>query len=87
MSNLTIRMDPVEKDRLKAWAAVRGTSASDYIKDLVARDMAVGTPQDRAAAWFRENAAAIAAEAEHIERSGIPGSHLAMHHPWPDAEI
>lgn len=87
MSNLTIRMDPQEKDKLMAWAAVKGTSATEYIKRLVAADMAAGNSQDRAAAWFRENKAAIAAEAEHIENRGVPGSHLALNYPWPDAEI
>ena len=87
MANLTIRMDPREKDKLMAWAAVRGMSVTEYIKRLVAADMATGSPQDRAAAWFRENEAAISAEAEHIESKGVPGSHLALNHPWPDAEV
>ncbi|SIO59917.1 hypothetical protein SAMN05444722_3801 [Rhodovulum sp. ES.010] len=87
MTNLTIRMDPQEKDRLMAWAAVRGKSATDYIKGLVAADMATGSPQERAAAWFRENEAALSVEAAYIENKGIPGSHLALNHPWPDAEI
>lgn len=79
MSNLTIRLDPLEKARLKAWAAVKGKNTTDYIKVLVAADMATGSPQERAAAWFRENDTAIAAEAEKIESSGGPGSHLALH--------
>ncbi len=87
MTNLTIRMDPQEKDRLMAWAAVRGMNATEYIKKLVAADMATGSPQERAAAWFRENQTAISAEAEHIASRGIPGSHLALNHPWPDAEV
>lgn len=87
MSNLTIRMNPQEKDELMAWAAVRGTSATEYIKRLVAADMATGSSQERAAAWFRENEAAISAEAEYIENKGVPGSHLALNHPWPDAEV
>ena len=87
MPNLTIRMDPQEKDRLVAWAAIRGTTVTDYIKGLVAADMATGSPRERAAAWFRENEAGISAEAEYIENRGVPGSHLALHHPWPDAEI
>ncbi len=86
MTNLTIRMDPREKEELMAWAAVRGTSVTDYIKGLVAADMAAGSPSDRAAAWFRENEAAISAEADHVENRGVPGSHLALNHPWPDAE-
>lgn len=85
MTNLTIRMDPLEKDRLMAWAAARGTSVTDYIKQLVAADMAAGSPRERAAAWFRENEAALSAEAQHIEDKGVPGSHLALNHPWPDA--
>lgn len=87
MTNLTIRMDPQEKDKLMAWAAVRGASATDYIKQLVAADMASGSPQERAAAWFRENEAAISTEAEQIKSRGVPGSHLALNHPWPDAQI
>lgn len=85
MTNLTIRMDQLEKDKLMAWAAVRGTSATDYIKQLVAADMAAGSPQERAAAWFRENEAAISTEAQYIKNRGVPGSHLALNHPWPDA--
>jgi len=80
-------MDSQEKDKLMAWAAVRGASATEYIKRLVAADMAAGSPQERAAAWFRENEAGISAEAEYIESRGVPGSHLALNHPWPDAEI
>ena len=85
MSNLTIRMHPQEKDKLMAWAAVRGTTATEYIKQLIAADMAAGSPQDRAAAWLRENDAALSSEAEHIRGRGVPGSHLALNHPWPDA--
>ena len=84
MSNLTIRMDPAEKERLAAWAAVRGTSVTDYIQQLIAADMASGSPRDRASAWFRENEAALAAEADHLGKNGVPGSGLALHHPWPD---
>ena len=87
MSNLTIRMDQQEKDRLMAWAAVKGTSTTEYIKQLIAADMAAGSPQERAEAWFRENEAALVREARHIETKGVPGSHLALNHPWPDAEI
>ena len=87
MTNLTIRMDPQEKDKLKAWATIKGTSATEYVKRLIAADMAAGSPQERAAAWFRENEAAITAEAQHIENRGVPGSHLALNHPWPVAEI
>lgn len=85
MTNLTIRMDQQEKDKLMAWAAVRGTSVTDYIKELVAADMAAGSPQERAAAWFRENEAAISAEEQYLKERGVPGSHLALNHPWPDA--
>jgi len=87
MTNLTLRMDPEEKERLMAWVAIKGTSATEYIKGLVAADMANGSPQERAAAWFHENEAAISAEARHIQKSGIPGSNLALNHPWPDAEV
>ena len=87
MSNLTIRLHPDEKAQLKAWAAARGTSTTDYIKTLVAADMAAGSPQKRAAAWFRENEVAIADEAEQIKSSGVPGAHLALNHPGPDAKI
>jgi len=82
MSNLTIRLNPEEKVRVKAWAA----DTTDYIKALVAADMAAGTAKERAAAWFRENEAAIAKEAKQVETSGVPGSHLALNHPWPNAE-
>lgn len=85
MTTLTIRMDPLEKERLMAWAAVRGTSTTDYIKRLIAADMAAGSPQERAAAWFRENEAAISTEAQYIRDRGVSGSHLALNHPWPDA--
>lgn len=87
MANLTIRMDQPEKDRLMAWVAIRRSNATAYIKDLIAADMATGSPEERAAAWFRENEAALSAEAEHIEKRGVPGSHLALNHPWPDAEV
>lgn len=55
--------------------------------DLVAADMASGSLQERAEAWFRENAAAISTEAEHIENYGVPGSELALNHPSPDSGI
>ena len=87
MSNLTIRMDPDEKAQLMAWAAVRGASATEYIKRLVSDDMAAGSAADRAAAWRRENRAALEAEAATLTADGIPGAHLAMNHPWPDAEV
>jgi len=87
MTNLTIRIDAQEKDKLMAWAAIRGVSTTEYIKSLVAADMATGSPQERAAVWFSENEAAISAEAKHIENNGVPGSHLALNHPWRDAEI
>lgn len=57
MSNLTIRLNPEKEARLKAWAAVRGASTTEYIKALVAADMAAGNAHERAAAWFRENEA------------------------------
>ena len=85
MTNLTIRMAPQEKDKLTAWAAVKGTSVTDCFKQLDAADMAAGSPQDRADAWFHENEAAISSEAQHIRNGGLPGSHLALNHPWPDA--
>lgn len=87
MTNLTIRMDPREKERLMAWAALRGTSATEYIKGLVAADMARGSPAERAAAWRQENRAALRAEADWLGANGVPGSALALNHPWPDAEI
>jgi len=80
-------MDPREKDKLMAWAALRGTSVTEYIKQLVAADMAAGSPEDRAAAWFRENEAALSTEAEHVRSRGVPGSYLALNHPWPDEQI
>ena len=85
MSNLTIRMNPQEKRELAAWAEMKGTSVTDYIKRLVAEDMAAGSPQERAAAWYRENASALSAEAHALDAHGIPGSHLAMHYPGQDA--
>lgn len=87
MSNLTIRLNLEEKARLKAWAAVRGANPTEYIKAFVAADMAAGNAHERAAAWFRGNEAAIAEEAEQVETNGVPGSHLALSHPWPDAEV
>ncbi len=50
MSNLTIRLNPEEKARLKAWAAVRGVSTTEYIKTLVGADMGAGNAHERAAA-------------------------------------
>ena len=87
MSNLTIRMDVQEKEALAAWAAVRGKTVTDYIKQLVADDMASGSAEDRVAAWFRENNTALQAEAEVIDDKGIPGSHLALNYPRPDAKV
>lgn len=87
MSNLTIRMDPDEKRQLTIWAAEKGVTVTEYIKGLVAADMAASTAHERAAVWFRENQAALAQEAEHIEKSGVPGSMIALNHPWPDAEV
>ena len=80
-------MDPREKEALAAWAAVRGTTVTEYIKGLVAADMADGSPEDRARAWFRENEGVLADEAAWLEDRGVPGSHLALNHPWPDAEV
>jgi post-segregation antitoxin (ccd killing protein) len=80
-------MDPQEKQKLTAWAAVKGTNVTDYIKQLVAADMEAGSPEERVAAWYRENESAISAEACYIQKRGVPGSHLALNHPWPDAEI
>jgi len=87
MSNLTIRMEPGEKEILLAWAGANGKTATAYIKQLVAADMAAGSPQERSDAWFSESAKALLIEAERIKAKGVPGSHLALHHPWPDAEI
>ena len=85
MSNLTIRMDPQEKRELAAWAETQGASVTDYIKRLIADDMAAGSPQERAAAWHRENASALSDEARSIEANGVPGSHLALNYPGLDA--
>lgn len=60
MSNLTIRLNTEGKARARAWAAVRGASTTEYIKAIVAIDMAAGNAHERAAARFRENEAAIA---------------------------
>lgn len=83
MANLTIRMAPDEKQQLSAWAASRGQTVTDYIKDLVAADMQAGSPESRAAAWLRENRSALEDEAECIARTGIPGAALALHAPRP----
>lgn len=87
MTTLTIRMDPREKQKLMAWAAAKGTTTTGYIKDLVAADMAASLPEDRAAAWLQENATALQAESEALQQEGVPGSSLAMLHPWPDGEV
>ncbi|WP_134679437.1 type II toxin-antitoxin system CcdA family antitoxin [Paracoccus ravus] len=34
--------------------------------------------KERAAAWFRENEAALAAEAKYIEENGIPGADIGL---------
>ncbi|MEL6645627.1 MAG: hypothetical protein AAFQ79_16975 [Pseudomonadota bacterium] len=80
-------MSSAEKERLKAWASASGTTATDYIKGLIEADMAAGSPETRAAAWMQENASALDQEAEFIAANGIPGSDLALNHPWPDAEV
>lgn len=87
MSNLTIRMEPQEKQRLSAWAASKGKNVTDYVKDLVAADMQAGSPESRALAWLHENRAALDQEAACIERHGIPGAAFALHYPKSDAEI
>lgn len=87
MANLTIRMEPEEKQQLSAWAASKGKNVTDYIKGLVAADMEAGSPESRAAAWFHENRDALVEEAACIDQDGIPGAGLAMHYPRPDAEI
>jgi post-segregation antitoxin (ccd killing protein) len=87
MPNLTIRMDVTEKKKLHAWAEAKGKTVTDYLKDLVAADMAEATPEARAKAWLAENREAIAAEARKIEQHGIPGANLAIHHPRFDDEI
>jgi post-segregation antitoxin (ccd killing protein) len=87
MANLTIRMDPAEKRKLSAWAEAKGKTLTDYLKDLVAEDMARETPETRAKAWLVENRDAIAAEARRIEERGIPGADLAIHHPRFDDEV
>ncbi len=81
MSTLTIRIDPSEKASLVAWSAARGQTVTDYIKSLVAADMAKGSPEERAAAWYRENANALLREAEYIEAHGVPGAEHALDHP------
>jgi hypothetical protein len=87
MGNLTIRMDPKEKKRLNAWAASKGKSVTEYLKELIDNDMAAGSPESRARAWLEEQKDAIAAEAVAIRTGGIPCSHLALHHPNFDDEI
>jgi post-segregation antitoxin (ccd killing protein) len=39
------------------------------------------------AAWYRENAGAIAAEAEFLKVNGVPGADLTLHHPRFDDEV
>lgn len=46
-------------------------------------DIAAGSPDDRAAAWLRENEAELSIEADYIRSRGVPGSHLALNHPGP----
>jgi post-segregation antitoxin (ccd killing protein) len=87
MANLTIRMDATEKRKLHAWAEAKGKTVTDYLKDLVAEDMARETPAVRAKAWLRENREAITAEARKIEERGIPGADLAIHYPRFDDEV
>lgn len=87
MSNLTIRMDPQEKRELAAWAEMKGASVTEYIKQLVADDMAAGSPEQRAAAWYLQNATALAAEAQALEANGVPGADIALNYPGPDAEV
>ncbi len=87
MSNLTIRMDKKEKSALMAWAAMRGTTATDYIKRLIAADMESGQPEERARAWFKENQTALSTEAACLEDSGVPGAHLALNYPRPDENV
>ena len=87
MANLTIRMDATEKQKLHAWANAKGKTVTDYLKDLVAADMAKATPEARAKAWLAENREAIATEARRIERHGIPGADLAIHRPRFDDEV
>jgi plasmid stability protein len=87
MGNLTIRMDADEKKRLNAWAASKGKSVTEYLKDLIDNDMAAGSPESRARAWLEEEKDAIATEADAIRKGGIPGSHLALHHPKFDDEV
>ena len=81
MANLTIRMDPEEKKRLSAWAASKGLTVTDYLKQIVAEDMQAASPQSRSAAWRAENRDALEEEARLIEERGIPGAHLALHYP------
>lgn len=57
------------------------------MRALVARRLsgavvaALSEHEARAAAWLRENEAALAAEATYIEAHGVPGSLLALHRP------
>lgn len=81
MSTLTIRIDPSEKASLIAWAKERGHTVTDYIKLLVAEDIAKSSPETRAAAWYRENAAALSQEAGYLREHGVPGMEFALNHP------
>ena len=87
MPNLTIRMDPDEKRQLGAWAATNGKTVSGYVKDLIAADMASGSPESRAKAWLKEHADAVAEEARRIGSAGIPGADIALHYPAFDEDL
>ena len=81
MSTLTIRIDASEKASLAAWAAGRGLTVTDYVKSLVAADIAKGTAEERATAWYRENAEALCGEADYIKAHGVPGADIALGYP------
>ena len=81
MENLVLTMKREEKDRLMAWAAVRGIKVTKLIGTLVAADMENGSPKERAEAWFHENRANIDLEAAFIDARGSPGAVMALNYP------
>jgi len=78
MPTLTIRLSTEDNERLSAQAAAKGMTPTAYIESLVKANTPHAGPEERTAAWYRENQDALAAEAEYIKRHGIPGQHLKV---------
>lgn len=51
--NLTVRIESEAKDAIQKRAAARGISAGEYLRAVIARDLAETTPP-QTAQWFRE---------------------------------